>query len=42
MSSLNFSVDKKPTRCHFCVILYFSLQVAQHVSGKHLQELMIA
>jgi len=21
----HFSIDKKPTRCHFCVILYFSL-----------------
>jgi len=27
----NFSMDKKPTRCHFCVILYFSFTSCSHV-----------
>ena len=26
-------MDKKRTRCHFCVIFISTLQVAQHVSG---------
>jgi len=25
LTNTTFSVDKKPTRCHFCVILYFLL-----------------
>jgi hypothetical protein len=38
-----FSVDKKPTRCHFCVILYFSVTSCSTCFGQscaHLQELM--
>ena len=40
-----FSMDKKPTRCHFCVILYFSFTSCSTCFGQpcaHLQELTTA
>jgi len=40
-----FSVGKKPTRCHFCVILYFSFTSSSTCFGEpcaHLQELTTA
>ena len=39
------SVDKKPTRCHYCVILYFSFTSCSTCFGQpcaHLQELTTA
>ena len=32
-----YSVDKKPTRCHFCVILYFYIQQWDHHPHNHTQ-----
>jgi len=42
LKTVEFSVDKKPTRCHFCVILYFSFTSWSTCFGQpcaHLQEL---
>jgi len=30
-----YSMEKKPTRCHFVLSFISPLQVAQHVSGNH-------
>jgi len=41
----SFNADKKPTRCHLCVILYFSFTSCSTCSGQpcaHLQELRTA
>ena len=44
-NSLRFNVDKNPTRCHFCVIVYFSFTSCSTCFGQpcaHLQELTTA